>query len=143
MYYPEKPFSRATLIAASILFITLPLMLAACGGSGDTTASTETVAANTAGNAPQDRAARLAAESQLRNAQMAQEQYFAENERYASTTSELSSIDQSSGSRVEVVRGDARGYEIQITANDSGKTVLIVRKTGTRIERVDGNGDPW
>jgi uncharacterized membrane protein YdfJ with MMPL/SSD domain len=139
MYYPEKAFSRAALIAASIILITLPLTLAACGGSSDTTTSPETVTANTA----QDRAARLAAESQLRNAQMAQEQYFAENERYASTTSELSSIDQSSGSRVEVVRGDARGYEIQITANDSGKTVLIVRKTGTRIERVDGNGDPW
>lgn len=120
-------------------------MLAACGGSDgtETTISQEADAENTAGNTPQDRAARLAAESQLRNAQIAQEQYFAENERYASTTSELASIGQSSSSRVKVVSGDAQGYEMQVTANDSVKTVLIIRKTGTRIERVDGNGDPW
>jgi hypothetical protein len=74
---------------------------------------------------------------------MAQEEYYVENERYASSAAELKSIDERLNSKVEVVSGSARGYEMKITANDSNQTVYIIRQTETRIERVDGEGDPW
>ncbi|MHB8792037.1 MAG: hypothetical protein ACYC6O_01675 [Thermoleophilia bacterium] len=119
------------------------IFLYGCGGEESTDTGASTVATTSTTNTAQDRAARLAAESQLRNAQMAQEEYFVENERYAATTAELKSIDDRLHPKVEVVSGSSRGYEIKITASDSSRTVYIIRQTENRIERVDGEGNPW
>lgn len=113
-----------------------------CGGDESTNTTEPTVATSTT-STTQDRAARLAAQSQLRNAQMSQEQYYVENERYAATTAELKSIDDRLHQKVEVMSGNTTGYEMKITANDSSQTVYIIRKTESRIERVDGEGNPW
>lgn len=112
-----------------------------CGDVSNISTSTETTA--TASNSPQDRAARLAAQSQMRNAQMAQEAYFVDNNRYASTMAELKSIDAYLNKNVEVTGGNASSYEMRVTASDSTGTVYIIRQTENRIERVDGEGNPW
>lgn len=117
--------------------------LSGCGDSADTATGADATTATTKTSAAQDRAARLAAQSQLRNAQMAQEEYYVENERYAATTVELKSIDERLNPKVEVISGSARGYEMKITASDSSETVYIIRQTESRIERVDGEGNPW
>jgi len=114
-----------------------------CGDTADTGMSTSTASTTATSNTAQNRAARLAAESQLRNAQMAQDAYYAENNRYASTTAELKSMDARLNAKIEVMSGSTKGYEMKITANDSSQTVYIIRHTGSRIERVDGEGNPW
>jgi len=119
----------------------IALLPVGCGDEGSTTTNTATSEAASVG--PQDQAARLAAQSQLRNAQTAQEAYYADNERYASSTNALKSVAQGLSSKVEVTRGDTTGYEMQVTASDSARTIYIVRKSGSGIDRIDGNGDPW
>lgn len=133
------PAGWATLILVAGL--TASLLPMACGSSSETTtAGSGTTNSN---SSSQDRAARLAAQTQLRNAQMAQEVYFVDNEKYASSTSVLKNSDANVSSKVEVTRGDRNGYEMQVRANDSAQTVFILRKNGSSIERVDENGDSW
>lgn len=127
-----------------LLCIAVLVFTAGCGESSDSGTSTGSTSASTStSNTSQDRAARLAAQSQLRNAQMAQEEYYVENERYAGTAAELKTIDEKLNPKLEVISGGARGYEMKITANDSSQTVYILRQTESRIERVDGEGNPW
>jgi len=74
---------------------------------------------------------------------MAQEQYYVENERYAKTAAELKSIDSHLNPKIEITSGSAHTYEMKLTASDSQNTIFILRQTGNRVERVDGEGDPW
>jgi len=137
-------YIRAILLAFFTAGIVVVLLspVAGCGDSAEVATNTANESVTVAADAPQDRAALLAAESQLRNAQMAQEAYYAENERYARTTSELKTMDTRLNPKVEVTSGGG-GYEMQITAGDSAQTVYIIRKTGSRIERVDEDGNSW
>lgn len=130
-----------TAIIVAVLMILSSWAGMGCGDVSSISPSTETTA--NAGNSPQDRAARLAAQSQMRNAQMAQEAYFVDNNRYASTMAELRSMDAYLNQKVEVTGGNTSGYEMRITASDSTGTVYIIRQTENRIERVDGEGNPW
>ena len=132
-----------------ILFLTvailvLPLLLV----SGCSLTSTDTDSAGTSANSsnavsPEDRAARIAAQTQLRNAQMTQEGYFAENGRYASTVADLRTVDQRLSAKVQIVNGSASGYEMSMEASDSQQTVFIIRKNGSKTEHVDENGNSW
>lgn len=136
----KLPTLLAATIAVSLMILSL-LPGTGCGDTADTGTSTASTTATS--NTAQDRAARLATQSQLRNAQMAQDAYYAENNRYASTTTELKSMDARLNAKIEVMSGSAKGYEMKITANDSSQTVYIIRHTGSRIERVDGEGNSW
>lgn len=138
-----KLSKKIPILIAAVFFTTFPVTVTGCSGNGDTTSSPGSSSPASTIVTAQDRAALLAAQSQLRNAQTAQNQYFAEHERYASSTNELKSIDARLNPNLEVNSGGANGYEMQITANDSRKTVLVLRQTGSRIERVDGEGNPW
>ncbi|MHB9112783.1 MAG: type IV pilin protein [Thermoleophilia bacterium] len=139
----KKPESGMLMKIGFLICLAALVLISGCGDSADTATSTGTTSTTATTSNAQDRAARLAAESQLRNAQMAQEEYYVENERYAATTAELKSIDTRLNPKVEVISGSAKGYEMKITANDSSQTVLIIRQTGSRIERVDGEGNSW
>ena len=127
------------IVAILIIFSLWPGM--GCDDAANISISIETPA--NAGNSAQDRAAGLAAQSQLRNAQIAQESYFVEYNSYASTMDELESVDPYLSQKVEVISGDASSYEMQVTASDSNQTVYIIRQTENRIERTDGEGNPW
>ncbi len=133
----------AGLAALALLTAVMLLAISGCGGSSTATDTTAGPAAVAGGTTPQDQAAHLAAQAQLRNAQTAQESYYAENERYAVSLDELKSASPGMTVRVEVTRGDKTGYEMRVTSNDSTHTVFILRKNGSRIERVDSNGNNW
>ncbi|MDO8735725.1 MAG: hypothetical protein Q7K29_01390 [Thermoleophilia bacterium] len=136
----------STLLTAAIaagLFVLALLPGIGCGDTADTPTATGSAATSPTSSTPQDRAAVLAAQAQLRNAQMAQETYYVENERYAATTAELKTTDVHLNPKIELVSGTARTYEMKITANDNNSTVFILRRTENRIERVDGEGNPW
>ncbi|MFA6000506.1 MAG: type IV pilin protein [Thermoleophilia bacterium] len=137
---------RRTSIALFLTTAVLALPLLTVSGCNDE--STDTGSAGTAVSisnevSPQDRAARIAAQSQLRNAQMAEEGYFAQNGRYASTAADLRSVDQRLSAKIQVQSGSASGYEISIEASDSARSVFIIRKNGSRTEHIDENGDSW
>ncbi len=140
------PHIAAFLFAGALLLTVVgaAFLATGCDGPGDS-ATTAAIAADSAAgnNTPQDRAAKLAAQSQLRNAQTAQEVFFVNHERYATSTAELRGEDPGVSVKVEVTKGTADGFEMQVKANDAGGTLFILRKNGTRIERVDGNGDSW
>lgn len=131
------------MIAGVILCLAAVLAFPGCGDTTDTSTSTGTASAPATATTPQDHAAQLAAQSQLRNAQMAQEAFFAEKERYASTTAELKGMDAHLNPKIELISGTASTFEMKITANDTSHTVYIIRRTASRIERVDGEGNPW
>lgn len=138
---PGRPGAFLAGVIMAVLMITSLWPVMGCDDTPETSTSMETIA--TTSTTPQDRAARLAAQSQLRNAQMAQEAYYAENNEYASTTAELKTMDSRLSARVEVTGGSANGYEMKITASDNDQTVYIIRQTENRIERLDGEGNPW
>ncbi|MHB8858661.1 MAG: hypothetical protein ACYC6Z_04145 [Thermoleophilia bacterium] len=126
----------ACLIATALIAVTLTQ--AGCGSGS----SAETGSASTKASA-EDRAARLAAQIQLRNAQTAQESYYSQNQKYAPSIDALRKGNATVSLKVEIISGDQTGYEMRVTANDSDSTVYIIRKSGPDIERVDGNGNPW
>ncbi|MCL4474545.1 MAG: hypothetical protein M1455_11555 [Actinobacteria bacterium] len=126
----------ACLIATAVVAVTMTQ--AGCGsGSSGETGSTSTKAS------AEDRAARLAAQIQLRNAQTAQESYYSQNQKYAPSIDALRKGNATVSLKVGIISGDQTGYEMRVTANDSDSTVYIIRKSGPDIERVDGNGNPW
>ncbi|MFA5801896.1 MAG: hypothetical protein WC911_05395 [Thermoleophilia bacterium] len=134
--------SIAMILTAAILAWPL-LMESGCGGDASETGSVSTASGNPNAVSPEDRAARLAAQNNLRNAQMAQESYYAENERYASSASELQTMDPRLNSKIQVINGSGSGFEMSIEASDSAKTVYIIRRSNSKVERVDGNGNSW
>jgi Tfp pilus assembly protein PilE len=122
----------------------LPLLASSCGDDSSTNAgTTQAATSQSSSDSAQDRAARLAAQTQLRNAQFDQEAYYTSNESYAATTTELKTENPRLNSKVEVVSGDTYGYEIRIEADDAAHTIFIIRKSGSRTEHIDGNGDSW
>ncbi|MEW6019566.1 MAG: hypothetical protein AB1760_16015 [Pseudomonadota bacterium] len=123
---------------------TAPILTAGCGiGTSETSSGTSADGSGSRTASEDDRAARLAAQSQLRNAQTAQEAYYAENEVYAANPAQLSSIEARLSPKLKITRGDMSGYEMSIAASDSAGTVYIVRRTSSGVERVDGEGNSW
>jgi hypothetical protein len=45
--------------------------------------------------------------------------------------------------RVKVVSGDNKGYEMSVEVNNQEYTTLSVKKTESRIERTDSDGNSW
>ncbi len=134
----------AILLAAAALLS--PLSFACGGDTGTVTAGgmpTNTTGAGSGTAASQDRAAQLAAQTQLRNAQTDQESYYTVNRRYAATSGELRTVDPHLNTRVQVTNGSSDGYEMSIIADDSAHSVFIIRKAGGETEQVDGKGNPW
>ena len=118
--------------------------LTACGGgsqNAQTTASTITGAASTI-TAP-DRAARLAAQTQIEQARVDEEAYFRAHQAYAVSAAALKGADPRLSPKIEVIRGDSGGYEIRVRAADAAGTVYIIRKSGDLTERVDSSGNSW
>lgn len=106
--------------------------------------SEEEIPADTAlTQSPEDKPAQLAARSQLEMAKTAQENYFNLHQTYAGSFEELKEMNPRLATRINVAYGDKDDFEISITASDSAKTVYIIRKSGGRVERRDGNGNPW
>lgn len=149
--HPEREFksrmniprnkSLHILIAALALAFVL-LLLAGCGDdSGSGSDSGNPLEERTL--SAEDKAARLAAQTQLRNAQMSMETYYVENGTYPSSASQLKEVDPRMSANVKVVSGSGSGYEISLEANDSDRTVYIVRKTGSRTEHIDEEGNAW
>ncbi|MBE0429520.1 MAG: hypothetical protein IBX61_06565 [Thermoleophilia bacterium] len=136
----KTPCRTITLAAT----IALALAALSCGGddAGGEDANGAPGSAAPA-EAPEDRAARVAAQTQLRNAQSAQEAYFQANRTYAASSGELAAADPRLSRRVVVERGDETGYEMSIEASDSAGTTFILRKQGARVERIDGGGKSW
>lgn len=110
-------------------------------GSGDGTAAVGGAAKTV--NTVADQAARLAAETQLRNAQSAQASFFLRNQRYAASNVELRSSGVPVSPKVQVASADEKGYEMSVEVNDQARTKLTVRKTETRTERTDSEGNSW
>lgn len=129
-------------LAGAIIVFAMALAPISCGDTGDETA-TQDSAKKSVQESAQDRAARLAAQTQLRNAQTSQEVYYAENQRYASSASELKTVDDRLSPKVEVRSGGEEGFEISIVAADEQNTIYIIRKTSSRVEFVDGEGNSW
>ncbi len=138
----RNPGNKAlSLLLASFIataFIAVTLTQAGCGSNSGVQTSPADTKAST-----EDKAAELAAQIQLRNAQVAQETYYSKNQKYAPTIDALRKGNATLNLKVDVVNGDKTGYEMRVTANDSNSTVYIIRKHGSDIERVDGNGNPW
>ncbi len=126
-----------------LLLMILPLACSA-GQSGQTQANTggRTEASENASLA-QGQAAELAAQTQLRNVQTDENEYFSTHQAYAPSAAALRELDPHINPKVNIVKGGADNFEINIEADDSQKTVYIIRKTGDLIERVDSNGHPW
>lgn len=129
------------LAVAAALAMALPAF--SCGEDETATQQPGAAAASDLKDSAQDRAAKLAAQTQLRNAQTDQEMYFTENERYAASASELKSVDDRLSGKVVVQSGTATGYEMSVTANDSAGTKYVIRRTSSGIERLDGDGNNW
>ena len=135
--------SNITLILAAAMAaisLTVILLQAGCGSSSSAADTINPAAANASA---EDKAAKLAAQVQLRNAQMAQESYYSQHQNYAPTIDVLKAANPALNVKVEVVSGDATSFEMRVTANDSAHTVYIIRKNGSDIARVDGNDNPW
>lgn len=132
-----KPVRNICLMIMLIALMASGAGVSGCGGEDEKPAATAVAPS------PQDKAARLAAQAQLTTAQAAQESYFSQNQTYASTLDELKQANPRLNDRIAVNRGDDDGYEITITASDSAGTVYIIRKSGSRIERRDGDGNSW
>lgn len=131
----KRPRIAFLVLLVLIVFLTAPGCEDGEPGAGQTATSAADDAA--------DRAALLAAQTLLLNAQSAQEAYFAANGTYAATAEQLNSPDRRLRTEVKFISGDAKGYEMQVQANDAGGTILIIRKSGVRVERVDGGGERW
>jgi hypothetical protein len=129
-------------IAVAIL-ISLPALSACSGSDGEAPGTAANGATQAAVTSSDDRMALLAAETILRNAENSQENYFRHHGIYASSTEKLRNANEKISNRLEVVWGDTRGYEMRVVAGDAAHTTLILKKQGTRIERVDSNGNPW
>lgn len=126
------------LAIAAALVMALPAL-----SCGEAETVTQQPAANEASDSAQDRAAKLAAQTQLRNALTDQEMYYTENERYAASASQLKSVDDKLSGKVVVESGTATSYEMSVTANDSAGTKYIVRRTSAGVQRLDGDGNSW
>ncbi len=123
----------------------LTIIPVACGGGGQTQAST---AGNSTGEAQvvstaRQQAAELAAQIQLINAEADEGAFFKRHQTYAPSAAALRAEYPHISTKVNVVRGSAAGFEISIQADDLRKTIYIISKTGDLIERVDGDGQPW
>ncbi|MFA5810314.1 MAG: hypothetical protein WC935_08295 [Thermoleophilia bacterium] len=132
----------STLLMVAIL-MTPAIMQSSCGDDTGGAGSTGTASESSKAVSAEDRAARIAAQTQLRNAQMSQEGYFAENGRYASTAADLRTVDQRLNAKLQVVSGSSSDYEMSIEASDSAKTVYIIRRSGSKVVHVDENGNSW
>lgn len=132
--------------ATGLLFILALLMAApvlSCGsGDGDTNAAAPASAARTAPSQT-DQAARLAAQTQLRSAQTAQESYFASHQTYAGTVEQLRGAGTPVSPKLKIISGDGKGYEMSVEINNEAHTTLSVKKTDTRTERTDSDGNTW
>ncbi len=135
---------RPIAIIAIALALFIPIFMSSCGDNTEVTASSVSEVATTHHTtANDDKMALLAAETILRNAERAQEKYYRKYGLYASSVEKLKNINPKISSRLIVVSGNEDGYEMQVIASDSAHTTLILRKDGTRIERVDSNGEHW
>lgn len=129
-----------------LIWLIPALLLAApalsCGDDSDngTTAASPTAKKI---NTVAEQAARLAAETQLRSAQSAQDTYFLRHQTYAATAEQLRSAGVPLSPKVTVVSGDGKGYEISVVVNDGDGTKLTVRKTDTGVDRTDSRGNSW
>lgn len=132
---------KIPLIALGALLALMVMAAAACGSAEEGTVTGEQAVDTT--SAANDRSALLAAESILQSAQSLQEAYYQTTGSYAATIDELKVVSPKINPKLEVVSGDANGYEVRITASDSNNTVLILRKSGEVVDHVDGNGNPW
>ncbi len=135
----RRAISKSIYIVTIAFILALPVLPAACIYGPDD----ESGAATAERPDAEDRLALVAAQSILINTQDIQEKYFNEHQTYAPTVEELKTTQLKVNDRLVVVSGDAAGYEMQITANDSRQTLVIVRKKGTAVEKVDGNGKSW
>ncbi len=128
----------ALAMAAVAVAAVLP---AGCGSGQQTQTVTPAAATSTFGT--DDAAAQLAAQTLLRNTQAGEESYFAAHGAYPATAAQLRSADPRLSPQVSVISGDAGGYQISVTASDSGRTIYTIRKSGGRVTYVDNNGNPW
>ncbi len=126
-------------LAIAVLLMVVPL---ACGGGQAPAAQGKTAGAETISKA-RKQAAELAAQTQLRNAETGEEEYFGRHQAFAPSAAALRAEFPHLSPRLKVVKGSATGFEISIQADDPSKTAYIIRKTGDLIERVDSNGQPW
>ena len=146
--HPFINFGQTVKVSGKTLSLAVAVILAAAplgcsSGQEDQTQTAQASGTTTAVDNTRDRAARLAAQTQLRNAQTDEAMYFTENQTYAPTAVALKTADPRLSPKVKVVRGDAASFEISITADDSQGTVYIIRTTGPRTDRVDGSGNNW
>lgn len=138
--------SRRVRAKRHLIWLIPALLLAApafsCGDdSGNVTAATSTTAKKV--NTVADQAARLAAETQLRSAQSAQDTYFLRHQTYAATAEQLRSAGVPLSPKVTVISGDGTGYEMSVAVNDQDGTTLTIRKTDTGVDRTDSRGNSW
>jgi hypothetical protein len=131
-------FSKIFSPAAAILLV---IWLAACGAGNDESLAGDETTLVTENST--DRAAIVAAQTMLQKAQTAQEAFFSRNQRYASTIEDLKKEDSGVSPRVTISSGDAAGYEMRIEASDSARTTLVIRKSGSRVERTKSSGGGW
>ena len=135
---------RTVAIITIALALFIPISMSSCGdNAGETSSSVSEVSTVQHTTANDDKMALLAAETILRNAERAQEKYYRQYGVYASSVEKLRNINAKISTRLIVVSGNEGGYEMQVIASDSAHTALILRKDGTRIERVDSNGEHW
>ncbi|MHB1390443.1 MAG: hypothetical protein ACYCXF_04295 [Thermoleophilia bacterium] len=131
------------MVMAVTAVLVMMLSSLACGADATVTQPPTATAAANPKDSAQDRAAILAAQTQLRTAQADQETYYSKNGIYAASAAELKSMDARLSAKVEVKSGSATGYEMSVTAGDSAGTKYIMRRTSSGIERLDGDGNSW
>lgn len=134
--HPRRLFHLLILLSAAAAALAAP---ACTDGESDE----EKPAVTSTAESPQDKAARLAARSQLEAARAAQESYFSQHQEYAGSFEELKEESPRLNNAIEVAYGNEEGFEISITASDSARTVYLLRKSGSGIERRDGSGNSW
>ncbi|MHB0867761.1 MAG: hypothetical protein ACYC6B_09805 [Thermoleophilia bacterium] len=135
----KRHFIVLTVAAA----LAMALSSFACGNDDAVTQQPTATTTSNRQESSQDRAARLAAQTQLRNAQTDQELYYSEKDAYAGSASELKSVDARLSGKVVVDSGSATGYEMSVTASDAAGTKYILRRTSSGVERLDGEGNSW
>ncbi len=134
---------RRPVIALIALLLGCWLLPAAgCGGEGPAgdTAPPATGATTTGAD---ERAALLAAQTVLENAEALQEEYYRMHGSYAASVAELKTVNPRINPMLEITGGDTSGYEMRATAADSGHTVLILRKHDGRVERLVAGDGSW
>lgn len=133
---------RPVRICTFILALLLAAPVLSCGSDGGDTAATSGSATKTVASQA-EQAARLAAQTQLKSAQSAQDTYFSLHQTYAATAEQLRGAGVPLSPRVKVVSGDSKGYEMSVEVNNQEHTTLSVKKTESRIEHTDSDGNSW